>query len=260
MADINSSLPVKTLAAGDVSVKLETGQVNSGAFAAGSIASGAVASGAIASGAFASGAVSSGAVASGAFATGSIVAGAIAAGATSFVKLEDVASADADAGVPAMAILKATPADTAGSDGDYQMLQMKNGRLWVSALIDSVTGTIPVTFGRAVATGEVIDYSATSTTSLSTSNHDYTVTAGKTLLVDSVHGAASGKGKYDVIYDPTGANLTLATFFVSTAEPNYRYEFKQPFEAAATKVLRVVRTNNEASAMNMYSTINGIEV
>ena len=38
-----------------------------------------------------------------------VAAGAVAAGASSFVKLEDVASADADAGVPAMAIRKATP-------------------------------------------------------------------------------------------------------------------------------------------------------
>lgn len=87
----------------------------------------------VASGGVASGAVASGAFASGALASGSIVAGAVAAGATSFVKLEDVASADADAGVPAMAIQKATPADTGGTDGDYTMLQMSGGRVWVDA-------------------------------------------------------------------------------------------------------------------------------
>ncbi|ODM71669.1 hypothetical protein A6X20_06930 [Bradyrhizobium elkanii] len=57
----------------------------------------------------------------------------VPAGATSIAKAEDVASADADVGVPAMAIQKATPADTAGSDGDYAMLQMSSGRLWVDA-------------------------------------------------------------------------------------------------------------------------------
>lgn len=80
----------------------------------------------------ASGSIQSGAVASGAFAAGSIAAGAVAAGATSFVKLEDVASAGGDAGVPAMAIQLATPADTA-ADGDYVMLQMSAGRVWVDA-------------------------------------------------------------------------------------------------------------------------------
>lgn len=55
----------------------------------------------------------------------------IAAGATTIAKAEDVASADADVGVPAMAVRKATPANTSGTDGDYEMLQMSAGRLWV---------------------------------------------------------------------------------------------------------------------------------
>jgi hypothetical protein len=57
----------------------------------------------------------------------------IASGATAIAKAEDVASADADVGVPAMAIRKATPANTSGTDGDYEMLQMSAGRLWVDA-------------------------------------------------------------------------------------------------------------------------------
>jgi hypothetical protein len=55
----------------------------------------------------------------------------LTAGAASMVKLEDVAAADADAGVPAMAVRKATPANTSNADGDYEMLQMSSGRLWV---------------------------------------------------------------------------------------------------------------------------------
>lgn len=61
----------------------------------------------------------------------------VTAAATSIGKAEDAASADADVGVPAMAVRKATPADTSGTDGDYEMLQMDNGRLWVSATIDA---------------------------------------------------------------------------------------------------------------------------
>lgn len=61
-------------------------------------------------------------------------------GATDFSKLEDAASASGDAGVPAMAIQKATPADTA-ADGDYVMHQMSAGRLWTTANVDKVGGT-----------------------------------------------------------------------------------------------------------------------
>ena len=91
----------------------------------------------------ASGSIASGAVASGAFAAGSVAAGAVAAGASSFVKLEDTAAANADAGVPAMAIQKATPADTA-AEGDYVMLQQSGGRQWVAANIDQINGVAPL--------------------------------------------------------------------------------------------------------------------
>jgi hypothetical protein len=53
-------------------------------------------------------------------------------GSVGFTKLEDVASADGDKGVPAMAVRKATPANTSGTDGDYEFLQVSAGRLWVS--------------------------------------------------------------------------------------------------------------------------------
>jgi hypothetical protein len=65
----------------------------------------------------------------------------LAAGATNVAKAEDGASADADVGVPAMAVRKATPANTSGTDGDYEMLQMSAGRLWASATVDQATAS-----------------------------------------------------------------------------------------------------------------------
>lgn len=78
------------------------------------------------------------------------VSAVVTAAATSIGKAEDVASADADVGVPAMAIQKASPADTAGTDGDYAMLQMSAGRLWVSSTVTSVVpGTGATSLGKA---------------------------------------------------------------------------------------------------------------
>lgn len=82
----------------------------------------------------------------------------IANGATSIAKAEDDASANADVGVPAMAVRKATPANTSGTDGDYEMLQMSAGRLWTSSTVDAalpagtnsigaVTNTVLTDFG-----------------------------------------------------------------------------------------------------------------
>lgn len=79
----------------------------------------------------------------------------LAAGTTAIAKAEDSASADADVGVPAMAIQKATPADTAGTDGDYAMLQMSAGRLWSTANVDKVAGNVIDTNSGSKSAGTV---------------------------------------------------------------------------------------------------------
>ncbi len=54
-------------------------------------------------------------------------------GATNLGKAEDGASANADVGIAALAVRKATPANTSDTDGDYEFLQMSAGRLWASS-------------------------------------------------------------------------------------------------------------------------------
>lgn len=79
----------------------------------------------------------------------------IASGATSIAKAEDVASADADVGVPAMAVRKATPANTSSTDGDYEMLQMSAGRLWTSSTIDAALPAGTNAIGKLAANAGV---------------------------------------------------------------------------------------------------------
>lgn len=146
-----SSLPV-VLASNQsaLAITIASGGVASGAIASGAIASGAIASGAVASGAFASGSIASGAIASGA-----IAAGAIAAGATSIADNEDVASADGDRGVKILAVRKAAPANTSGTDGDYEFLQLSAGRLWTSATIDAALPAGANAIGKLAANSGV---------------------------------------------------------------------------------------------------------
>lgn len=80
----------------------------------------------------------------------------IAAGATSIAKAEDVASADADVGVPALAVRKATPANTSGTDGDYEFLQISAGRLWASATIDAALPAGTNAIGKLSANSGVV--------------------------------------------------------------------------------------------------------
>ena len=79
----------------------------------------------------------------------------IAAGATAIGKAEDVASADADVGVPAMAVRKATPANTSGTDGDYEMLQISAGRLWCSVTVDAALPAGTNAIGKLAANAGV---------------------------------------------------------------------------------------------------------
>jgi hypothetical protein len=55
--------------------------------------------------------------------------------ASSIVLAEDAAHSTGDAGVQMLAVRKATPADLSGTDGDYEPLQLDNGRLWASTLV-----------------------------------------------------------------------------------------------------------------------------
>lgn len=156
--------------------------------ASGGIASGAVASGAFASGSIGSGAIASGAVASGAYASGSIAAGAIAAGASSLVKQEDVLSADADAGVPAMCTRKATAANVSGSDGDYEFLQCSAGRLWTSSTIDAA---LPA--GSAIVGKVGIDQTTPGTTNL------VALSAETTKVIGTVRNIGNVGGVFDAV-------------------------------------------------------------
>lgn len=79
----------------------------------------------------------------------------VAAGATNIAKAEDVASADADVGVPVMAVRKATPANTSGTDGDYEMMQISAGRLWTSATIDAALPAGTNAIGKLAANSGV---------------------------------------------------------------------------------------------------------
>ncbi len=74
----------------------------------------------------------------------------IAASATNIAKAEDSASANADVGVPAMAIQLASPTDLAGTDADYAILQMSGGRLWTSTKIDTALPAGSAVIGHVI--------------------------------------------------------------------------------------------------------------
>lgn len=86
-------------------------------------------------------------------------------------------------------------------------------------------------------------------------NHDYPVTAAKTMKFWQVLASASGKIKVEVFVNA----VLKATYFNSTANTNVETTWKVPFTAAAAQVVRVRITNRDNQPMDVYSTIIGVE-
>ena len=89
-------------------------------------------------------------------------------GATNLGKAEDAAHTSGDTGVMALAIQKAAPANSAGTDGDYEPLQMSAGRLWVSATVDAALPTGANVIGAVTQSGTWNVTTVTTVTTVST--------------------------------------------------------------------------------------------
>jgi hypothetical protein len=122
---------------------------------------------------------------------------------------------------------------------------------------------LPVTFVDSEG-DEINDYLVSSAVAAGASvNHDYTVTALKTLKASQISCAASGKAKFEVQVETgvaTGVFNTKFVKFNSAAEPNCDFNIKELISIAAGVRIRVIRTNKDNQAQDLYSTISGHEI
>ena len=132
-------------------------------------------------------------------------------GSVGFTKLEDAASADGDKGVPAMAVRKATPANTSGTDGDYEMLQMSAGRLWTSTAVEA----------GETHMGEVGGKTAVRSVTLSTDTSAYASgdLIADTQQIDGFFRKTDGTGVINSIniIDEDAQGVALYVIFMSTS-------------------------------------------
>lgn len=167
----------------------------------------------------------------------------VAAGATNIAKAEDVASADADVGVPAMAIRKASPANTSGTDGDYEMLQISAGRLWSSATIDSA---LP-------AGANVIGHVITDTGS--TTAVTGTVTVSGTVTTTPPSNASTNIAQINGVTPLMGNGVTgTGSQRVTIASDNTAFAVNSTLSAETTKVIGTV---NVAASQTIAVTNTG---
>lgn len=289
MADFNSSLPVRTQTAGDVSVKID--QTTPGTTNAVQV-------------------------------IGGVIPGVTA---SSLGKTEGSAQASGDVGVSALFRCDTAPDATTGIvDGDYANPTVDaNGRAWIvgsaidggaftagstkavviaavrndsiDALADDKVGPVrcdtnravfvnirdaagndrglnidssgrlAVTgnFGDAVSSGDVCEYDTITDLAAATeSTTELSYTVVSSFLLKQVIVGASGKVRITVKTGPTASLVTKAVIYTSTANPNGVVTFAQPIEVLSTStgIVRILVKNLEATAQDVHCTILGNEV
>lgn len=123
------------------------------------------------------------------------------------------------------------------------------------------TNPFPVTFVDAEGL-EINDYNtAVAVAAGASSNHDYTAVA--TFKFSQVEAAASGKAKIQVQIETgvaTGIFNTKFVQFNSTATPNMHIDIKENIEVLTGVRVRIIRTNLDNQAQDLYSTISGHQI
>lgn len=124
----------------------------------------------------------------------------------------------------------------------------------------SESNPLPVYVQDSAGT-EVNDYNtAAAVAAGASSNHDYTVPALQTLTLTQVIGTGSGKAKLEIQVETAagaGTFTTRAVLFNSTATPNMEWRLAEPIRVATGVKIRVIRTNRDNQAQDLYSTICG---
>jgi hypothetical protein len=162
---------------------------------------------------------------------------------------------------------QATP--TTYADGDATaILTSANGKVQsiVSANDSANAETNPIfvqVVDGALSGIEVVSYNTAVDVAVDgTDNHDYTVTATKTLKVLSVSASSAQPLKVEVQSGPVAGLATAEVQFSSAANRNVFFDFAGRLEVpdTSTGTLRVIRKNIGDSASDVYSTIVGSEV
>jgi len=193
-------------------------------------------------------------------------------------KVDDAAFTVATDSVLAIGALADETATDLVDEGDIGIPRMTLDRKLIIEIADATTdsqrlkvnsdGSLDVNIvSGALSSGEVHDYdTAAGVASLGTSNHDYTVTGSgtnATFLLDSVIWSGSGNVKVEIQTGPLASLATVAVGFLTDRQGDTKQLFFDPpveVPVTSTGTVRVIRTNRQGAATDVYSTIIGREV
>lgn len=142
---------------------------------------------------------------------------------------------------------------TSGVQGSARALDVE---LMHSGAVASASNPLPVVISNAVPGTEILDFKAATALAVGASDtHTYTVTAGKVLTLQSISASSSGRIKVEVRLNAVAKLVKFGT----TTDPNVDHAFAAPQQVAATQTVSVIITNLDKAAMDVYSTIEGVE-
>lgn len=126
---------------------------------------------------------------------------------------------------------------------------------------------LPVTEVGSAGT-PIIDYNTTASVAKdASSNHDYSIASGNVFTLKGIHISGSGKLKVEVQEGDGAVSesfTTIGVYFNSTANPNIDVDYHNAgYEitgTANTTTVRIVITNLDNQAQDLYSTLIGSEV
>lgn len=124
------------------------------------------------------------------------------------------------------------------------------------------TNPIFVKEGVIASGSEIHSYNtAAAVASDATSNHDYTV-ANATFFLKKVTFASSGGGKVEVQVGPVASLVSRRVAFIPKDGGYVEMEFNPAIEVpvASTGTVRLIRTNRQGQAQDLYSSIEGNDV
>lgn len=188
-------------------------------------------------------------------------------GATNLGKAVDSAAGATDTGVAALFVRDDALTTLTPVDGDYvRGRTTSTGALWTrDTVLDANSETTPL-YVQVVTTGvsasEIHDYdTAAAVAGDATSNHDYTV-ANTTFLLKSIIMSSSGGSKVEVQTGPVAGLASIAVGFVPREGGTLQLFFDPPREVPVTSTgtVRLIRTNRQGQAQDLYSTIIGNDV
>ena len=125
-------------------------------------------------------------------------------------------------------------------------------------MLVNADGSINVVFG--VGGTRVHDYATATPAAGASANNDYTV-VGTTFNLERVEWAGSGKMKVEIQVGPVAGLVTKAVGF-SEKDTNSYIEFEPAISVPVTSTgtVRVIMTNRQGAAVDVNSTIMGVDV